>query len=81
MPADEFDRARAKCRSGRHKCFCSDCEATGRHARLQFSLRRHRLKRQLRGGGGNSAISNHASRNAYTRHRKLKARTVSFIRV
>ncbi len=48
MLADELDRARTKCRSGRHECLGGDREATGRHARLQLSLRRHRLKRQLR---------------------------------
>lgn len=44
MLAYELDRAWAKRGSRGHKCLGSDCEAAGGHARLQFSLRRNRLK-------------------------------------
>lgn len=44
MLSDELDRAGTKRRSRSQKCLGGNRETAGRHARLQLSLRRHRLK-------------------------------------
>jgi hypothetical protein len=60
MLTDVLDRARAKCRSRGREYLDGDSEAARWHPRLQISLRRHRLERQLnkahrRGWEGQSA--------------------------